>query len=133
MSVDYDATLLVGVYQRDITFETLTDKGKAIVHEAWLDGADDEDKEFYGDLAGQYAVDYMNEWFEHNWSEYDLWYELGLEAAIYNAYSGNYYQRGVNLYLYDPSKAAESIETSVNAFKEIVNIEPSIYCDVTVS
>ena len=98
MGVDYDAVLGVGVGvdQKEITYDALTEYGKGIIRELYrssddyskdtepfwneeLDEFDFSGKEFVS-LSELIESKISSYWFEENIGEYDLFYELGLET-----------------------------------------------------
>lgn len=126
MGISYNAVLGVGVDQEEITFDTLTDHGKDIVKSIWRDSVDEED------VDENELNDILFDWFEENVCEYDLFYELGLEAYTGNMMCGNYYDRGVSVSLSDISKVQEEVDRAKDKFKSVVNLEPKVFHGVLV-
>ena len=129
MSINYTSVIGVGVPEEDITYKSLTDQSKKIVQDSYIDSLSPED--FY-DEDGERISDSdlikdadLNEWFLNNISEYDLWWQLDLEKATGNYFTGEQGYRGVSVDL-------NNIQEAKDQFKKIVDLEPEVFNDVLV-
>lgn len=77
MSINYTSVIGVGVPEEDITYKSLSDKGKEIIQASYIDSLCqediyDEDGERISDSELIKDAD-LNERFLNNIGEYDLW------------------------------------------------------------
>lgn len=133
MGIDYESVLGVGVEQEDITFKNLTDEGRDLVMCVFYESSNEEQKLELDQMSSEEKDEYMDDWFSENLWDYDLFYDLGLEAYSGNMMVGRYGYRGVYLSLRKPENAHAEIVKAVEQFKKVVNLEPEIFCDILVS
>ena len=129
MSVNYTSVIGVGVLEEDITYKSLTEQGKRIVQDVYIDSLCPED--FYDEDGERISnsdlikdVDLI-EWFLNNINEYDLWWQLDLEKATGNCFTGETRYRGVSVDL-------NNIQEAKERFKNIVDLEHEVFNDVLV-
>ena len=113
MSINYTSVIGVGVAEENITYKSLTDQSKKIIQDV-----------YNNDYCGDGSND-LNEWFLNNISEYDLWYQLGLEQNTGNYFTGETGYRGVSVDL-------NNIQEAKELFKKIVDLEPEVFNGVLV-
>ena len=129
MSINYTSVIGVGVLEKDIVYNALTDQYKKIIKDVYIDSLSqedfyDEDGERISDSDLIKDVD-LNDWFLDNVGECDLWYQLGLEQNTGNYFTGETGYRGVSVDLNNIQKAKDQ-------FKNIVELEPEVFNDVLV-
>ena len=129
MSVNYTSVIGVGAPEKDITYKSLSEKGKEIIQDSYIDSLCPED--FYDEDGERISnsdlikdVDLI-EWFLNNINEYDLWWQLDLEKATGNCFTGETGYRGVSVDL-------NNIQEAKDRFKNIVDLEPEVFNDVLV-
>ena len=129
MSINYTSVVGVGVMEDEITYQSLTQHGKNIIEDIYLDSLSEED--IYDEEGERISnktlledVDLI-EWFSENIGECDLWYELGLESNTGNYFSGEKGYRGVDVDL-------TNIDSAKEEFRKVVNLEPEVFNGVLV-
>ena len=123
MGIDYSVALGVGVDNDEITYENLTEYGKDIIRDIYLNAQS---------LNAVVDEQEVSDWFIDNIAEYDLYYELGLSTFEGNLYSGWVGMRGVGFNL-SVENIAENVEKAKQRFKKVVKLEPEMFCGVLVS
>ena len=129
MCINYTSVIGVGVPEEDITYKSLSEKGKEIIQASYIDSLCQED--FYDDEDDRISdsdlladVD-LNEWFLNNIGGYDLWYELRLEQNTGNYFTGEKGYRGVSVDL-------NNIQEAKDQFKKVVSLDPEVFNGVLV-
>ena len=128
MSVNYTSVVGVGVMEDELDYTSLTEESKNIVRSIWKEDLPPHD--FYDEegnfvLSDEDVEEILEDWFSENISEYDLWYELGLEKNTGNYFSGETGYRGVSVDL-------NNIESAKEDFRKIVALEPEVFNGVLV-
>lgn len=139
MGIDYSPVLGVGVDQEEITYHVLTEfaKNELLVMFKNYGRMEIHFEEFYDDELGWSKVpkedleSALEDFYEDVKFSEDFLYDLGLterEANLYSGWCGNV---GVGISL-NIDGMKEQVESAVNEFKKIVNLEPEIFTGVLV-
>lgn len=140
MGVSYIPVLGVGVDQDNITYESLTDYGKALIREEFKSSDDyteleneycDEDGTPTQDLV-EIIEDALPEWFEDKLCDYDLFYVLDLECCTGNYMTGWYGMRGVDVSLSDVTQVKEQVDAATEKFSKVCKLTPEVFHGVLV-
>lgn len=139
MGIDYSPVLGVGVDQEEITYQVLTEFAKNELLEMFKDYGSMEIhfEELYDDELGWSKVpkEDLESALEDFYAEVKFGegflYDLGLTELEGNYYSGWYGNVGVGISL-NIDGMKEQVESAVNEFKKVVNLEPEIFTGVLV-
>ena len=129
MNISYDLVLGVGVLDKDIKFDFLTEYTKGLLKELLFEQTSLENLEQYEDEDA--LTEALEELYEEIKHGEDFLYDLGLDEYEGNLFSGWIGRRGVGIKL-NIDTIKEDVEKAVQEFKKIVNLEPELFYGVLV-
>ena len=138
MGVVYKSVFGVGVSESEIKFSNLTGYGRDKLHQHFTEELREVWNRAYSETGSivydDNTKDYYDEWFADNLYELDIFYVLGLEADTGNSWTGSRGFRGVEVNNSNCtlSNVKDNIDLAAEQFKEVVDLEPVLFSDVSV-
>ena len=134
MGIDYSAASGVGVRYKDIQYEHLTEKAKAVLYDMFTDS------QYYEDACEEHCPDnewglnkdeilkpYIEDfWEDLGWEKLEFFDNLGLTEVTNLWFDGDIVMIGTPLYA-NISTYKEDLEKAIKDFKEVLTLEPEIF------